>query len=161
MAERVGVPFLMSWTDPQKFMRVAIGANLDVIESLILRATAAGATAEIHTERATSWKPICDNVRIVLARPGRRSNEATLLVADGDEPQKALADSGERGHALVTVVPAGSPMPHDADIKIEQISPRQITVRTPARNREITLGIMRPRNEAQSLSHLLTRSPAR
>src|SRR5262249_52967821 len=38
MDERDGVPFLMSWTDPLKFMRVAIAASLDVVESLILRA---------------------------------------------------------------------------------------------------------------------------
>jgi type VII secretion protein EccE len=156
MAERAGVPFLMSWTDPQKFMRVAISASLDVVESLILRATAAGATAEIHTARGPLWQPICDDIRISLAREGERSDDATLLVADGPEAQKALAASGARGHALVSVITEGSPMPHDADIKIEQVSARHITVQTPVRNREISLGIMRPRNEAQSLAHLRT-----
>ena len=156
MAERAGVPFLMSWTDPQKFMRVAIAASLDVVESLILRATAAGATAEIHTARAPLWQPICDDIRISLAREGERSDDATLMVADGLEAQKALAASGARGHALISVITEGSPMPHDADIKIQQVSSRHITVQTPVRNREITLGIMRPRNEAQSLAHLRT-----
>jgi hypothetical protein len=154
MAERAGVPFLMSWTDPQKFMRVAISANLDVVEALILRATAAGATAEIHTVRSAAWKPICDDIRISLARPGERSDDATIVVADGPEPQRALADSGERGHALVTLVIGEQTMPLDADITIQQVSDRHITVQTPASRAEISLGIMRPRNEAQALSHL-------
>jgi type VII secretion protein EccE len=154
MAERAGVPFLMSWTDPQKFMRVAISANLDVVEALILRATAAGATAEVHTVRSAAWKPICDDIRISLARPGERSDDATIVVADGPEPQRALADSGERGHALVTLVVGEQTIPLDADITIQQVSDRHITVQTPASRAEISLGIMRPRNEAQALSHL-------
>lgn len=154
MAERAGVPFLMSWTDPQKFMRVAIAANLDVVESLILRATAAGATAEIHTTRASLWRQICDDMRISLARNAERCDHVTLLVADGTEAHQALAASGARGHALVTVTSPGSPLPQDADIMIQQVSSRHITVQTPVRDREITLAIMRPRNEAQSLAHL-------
>jgi type VII secretion protein EccE len=157
MAERAGVPFLTSWTDPLKFMRVAIAASLDVVEALILRATAAGATAEIHTVRPQLWKPICDDTRIALARGQERSETATLFVADGPEPQQALAGSGERGHALVTIVTVGSPMPEDVDLKIHQVDADHISVQTPVRGKEITLGIMRPRNEAQSLSHL--RSP--
>ena len=156
MAERAGVPFLMSWTDPQKFIRVAIAASLDVVESLILRATAAGATAEIHTLRAPLWQPICDDIRISLAREGERSDEATLLVADGPEAQKALAATGARGHALISVIAEGSPMPDDADIKIKEVSARHIAVQTPLRNGHIALGIMRPRNEVQSLAHLRT-----
>ncbi|MFV1504247.1 type VII secretion protein EccE [Mycobacterium kansasii] len=154
MAERAGVPFLMSWTDPHKFIRVAIAADADVVASLILRASAAGATAEIHTARTRLWEPICDGVRINLGREGKRSDDVTLVVADGAEVQQALAASGARGRALVSVAAAGQPLPQDADIMIKQVSERHITVQTPVRNSPITLGIMRPRNEVQSLAHL-------
>lgn len=159
MAERAGVPFLMSWTDPQKFIRVAIAADVDVVAALILRASAAGATAEIHTARPQLWKPICDGVRITLGREGQRSDDVTLVVADGAEAQHALAASGARGHALVSVTSAGEPLPQDADITIKQVSQRHISVQTPVRNGPITLGIMRPRNEVQSLAHLRSESP--
>lgn len=154
MAERAGVPFLMSWTDPQKFVRVAIAADLDVVQALILRATAAGDTAEIHTGRPRMWLPVCDDVRLSLAREGKRSDEVSLLVADGAQAQQVLAGSGARGHALVSVMEADAPLPADADIKIKQASARHMTVQTPSRGVPITLGIMRPRNEAQSLTHL-------
>ncbi|MGV7354472.1 hypothetical protein PJM26_28605, partial [Mycobacterium kansasii] len=154
MAERAGVPFLMSWTDPHKFIRVAIAADIDVAASLILRASAAGATAEIHTARPQLWEPICDGVRINLGREGKRCDDVTLVVADGSEIQQALAASGARGRALVSVAAAGQPLPQDADITIKQVSERHITVQTPVRNSPITLGIMRPRNEVQSLAHL-------
>lgn len=157
MAERAGVPFLMSWTDPQKFMRVAISADLDVVQAFVLRATAAGATAEIHTVRAPLWQPICDEIRISLAREGQRSDDATLLIADGLEAQKTLAASGARGHALISIIAQGSSLPTDADIQITQVSSRHITVQTPLRSQEIVLGIMRPRNEAQALAHLQAR----
>ncbi|WP_239655442.1 type VII secretion protein EccE [Mycobacterium riyadhense] len=159
MAERAGVPFLMSWIDPQKFIRVAIAADVDVVASLILRASAAGATAEIHTGRPQLWQPICDDVRISLGREGKRSDDVTLVVADGAEAQQALAASGARGHALVSVTAAGQSMPQDADIMIKQVSPHHISVQTPVRNSSITLGIMRPRNEAQSLAHLRIEGP--
>lgn len=154
MAERAGVPFLMSWTDPQKFIRVAIAADVDVVAALILRATAAGATAEIHSERPHLWQPLCDGVRVTLGRDGKRSDDVTLVIADGPEAQQALAASGARGHALVSVTSAGDPLPQDADITIKQTSARHISVQTPVRNSPITLGIMRPRNETQSLAHL-------
>lgn len=161
MAERAGVPFLMSWTDPQKFIRVAIAADVDVVAALILRASAAGATAEIHTARPQLWEPICDGVRISLGREGKRSDDVTLVVADGAQAQQALAASGARGHAVVSVTAAGEPLPQDADITIKQISERHITVQTPVRNSPITLGIMRPRNEVQSLSLLRNQGPQR
>lgn len=159
MAERAGVPFLMSWTDPQKFIRVAIAADVDVVAALILRASAAGATAEIHTARSQLWRPICDGVRITLGREGQRSDDVTLVVADGTEAQQALAASGARGHALVSVTSAGEPLPQDSDITIKQVSGRHISVQTPVRKTPITLGIMRPRNEVQSLAHLRSESP--
>lgn len=161
MAERAGVPFLMSWTDPQKFIRVAIAADVDVVAALILRASAAGATAEIHTARPQLWEPICDGVRISLGREGKRSDDVTLVVAHGAQAQQALAASGARGHAVVSVTAAGEPLPQDADITIKQISERHITVQTPVRNSPITLGIMRPRNEVQSLSLLRNQGPQR
>lgn len=158
MAELSGVPFLLSWTDPLKFLRIGIAADLDVVEALVLRATSAGATAEIHTVRPAQWQPICDEIRINMARRQERSKTATLIVADGPEPQQVLRESGERGHALVTVMPAGEPLPEDVDIRIRQIGPNRITVETPARPRPVNLGIMRPRNEAHTLAHLRHRS---
>lgn len=158
MAEVSGVPFLLSWTDPLKFLRVGIAADLDVVEALLLRATSAGASAEIHTVRPAQWQPICDEIRINMARRQERSKTATLIVADGPEPQQVLRESGERGHALVTVMPAGEPLPEDVDIRIRQIGPNRITVETPARPRPVNLGIMRPRNEAHTLAHLRHRS---
>ncbi|MGV2581499.1 type VII secretion protein EccE [Mycobacterium avium] len=158
MAELSGVPFLLSWTDPLKFLRIGIAADLDVVEALVLRATSAGATAEIHTVRPAQWQPICDEIRISMARRQERSKSATLIVADGPEPQQVLRESGERGHALVTVMPAGEPLPEDVDIRIRQIGPNRITVETPARPRPVSLGIMRPRNEAHTLTHLRHRS---
>ncbi len=154
MAELSGVPLLLSWTDPLKFLRVAVAADLDVVEALVLRATSAGCTAEIHTERPALWRPICDNERISMARGQERSTVATLIVADGPEPQRVLRESGERGHALVTVLPVGEALPSDADIRIRQIGANRIAIDTPARSRPIELGIMRPRNEAHILSHL-------
>lgn len=158
MAELSGVPLLLSWTDPLKFLRIGIAADLDVVEALVLRATSAGATAQIHTVRPAQWQPICDDIRIHMARRQERSKTATLIVADGDEPQQVLRESGERGHALVTVTAAGEPLPEDADIRIRQIGPNRIAVQTPARPRPMNLGIMRPRNEAHTLAHLRHRS---
>jgi len=154
MAELSGVPLLMSWTDPVKFLRVAVAADLDVVQALVLRATSAGCTAEIHTERPGLWRPICDDLRIAMARGQERSATATLIVADGAEPQRVLRESGERGHSLVTVLPVGEALPSDSDIRIRQIGANRIAIDTPARSRPIELGIMRPRNEAHILSHL-------
>lgn len=158
MAELSGVPFLLSWTDPLKFARIGIAADLDVVEALVLRATSAGASAEIHTDRPAQWRPICDDIRISMARRQERSKTATLIVADGPEPQQVLRESGERGHALVTVMSAGEPLPEDADIRIRQIGPNRITIETAARPRPMNLGIMRPRNEVHTLAHLRHRS---
>lgn len=163
MAELSGVPLLLNWTDPLKFVRVAIAADLDVVEAMVLRATSAGATAEIHTVRPNPWLPICDNIRISMARNQERSKAATLIVADGAQPQQVLRESGERGHALVSVLRPDEALPEDADIRIRQVGPNHITVETPARPRPMTLGIIRPRNEAHTLTHLLqpSRSPRR
>lgn len=158
MAEQSGVPLLMSWTDPLRFLRVAIAADLDVVEALVLRGTSASYTAEIHTDRPDVWRPICDDTRISMARGQERSKIATLIVADGAEPQRVLRESGERGHSLVTVLPAGEVMPSDSDIRIRQIGPNRIAVDTPTRSRPIELGIMRPRNEAHTLAHLRAQS---
>jgi type VII secretion protein EccE len=155
MAELSGVPLLLKWTDPLKFVRVAIAADLDVVEALVLRATSAGATAEIHTVRPAQWQPICDHIRISMARNQERSKSATLIVADGAQPQQVLRESGERGHALVSVMQPGDTLPEDADIRIRQVGPNHIAVETPARPRPMALGIIRPRNEAHTLTHLL------
>ncbi|MDP7707373.1 type VII secretion protein EccE [Mycobacterium sp. TY815] len=153
MAERAGVPVLLAWNDPLRFIRVAIAAHLDVVQSLVLRATAAGAIAEIHTQRPQVWKPICDDVRIILAQSHQRSEDATLIIADGPLAQQRLAASGEKGHALVCVATEGALTFDDADITIQQSTPGRLTIGTPY-SPEITLAIMRPRNESQSLAHL-------
>ncbi len=163
MAELSGVPLLLNWTDPLKFVRVAIAADLDVVQALVLRATSAGgATAEIHTVRPPNrWLPICDDIRISMARNQERSKAATVIVADGPQPQQVLRESGERGHALLSVMRPDEALPEDADIRIRQVGPNHITVETPARPRPMTLAIIRPRNEAHTLTHLLQPSRSR
>ncbi|KDE96876.1 hypothetical protein Y900_030040 [Mycolicibacterium aromaticivorans JS19b1 = JCM 16368] len=161
MAELSGVPLLLNWTDPLKFVRVAIAADLDVVQALVLRATSAGATAEIHTVRPNRWLPICDDIRISMARNQERSKAATVIVADGPQPQQVLRESGERGHALLSVMRPDEALPEDADIRIRQVGPNHITVETPARPRPMTLAIIRPRNEAHTLTHLLQPSRSR
>jgi type VII secretion protein EccE len=148
-----GVPFLMSITDPLKFTRLAINADIDVVESLLLRATAAGGTALVHTDRPELWAPICDD-RIMLAGRTEPRVTPTLVAADGETAQRLLATSGERGHTLIAITPTP---PVDSDIVITQISPAEIVLTTPLR-RDVSLTIMRPRNETQFLSHLRTRA---
>lgn len=146
---RSGVPFLMPITDPLRFTRIAINANLAVVQALLLRASAAGATVLIHTDRPQLWAPLCDDERLELAQRARPRLEPTVVVADGHAAQQLLVSTGERGHALVTLTPQPSV---DCDIVIRQISDDDIVVTTP--ERDIPLAIMRPRNESQTLVHL-------
>jgi type VII secretion protein EccE len=146
---RSGVPYLMPLTDPLRFTRIAVSADLTVVQSLVLRASATGAVVLIHTDRPQLWAPICDEYRIELAYRGQPRITPTVVVADGQEAQQLLVSTGERGHALVSLT--GSPAV-DCDIVIRQISEAEVVVSTPGR--DIPLGIMRPRNEAQAVAHL-------
>ena len=144
-----GVPLLMPFVDPLEFVKVAINAELDVVQSLLLRATAAGAVALVHTDRPELWEPICDE-RMMLAGATEPMAAPTLVVADGETALKRLlATAGERGHALVAVT--GTP-PAECDIAITQVSEGEIVV--DVGQRRISLAIMRPRNETQFLSRL-------
>ncbi len=146
---RSGVPYLMPLTDPLRFTRIAIAADLAVVQSLLLRASATGAVVLIHTDRPQVWAPICDEYRIELAQRGQPRITPTVVVADGQAAQQLLVSTGERGHALVSLT--ASPAV-DCDIVIRQISEAELVVSTPGR--DIPLGIMRPRNEAQAIAHL-------
>lgn len=151
-----GFPFLMSITDPLKYTKVALNADVYVVQSLVLRATAAGATALVHTDRPAMWSPICDD-RIMLAERTEPRVTPTLVVADGEAAQRLLATTGERGHALIVVT---NTPPADSDVVVTQVAPGQMVLTTPS-GREVPLTIMRPRNEAQYLSHLRARRAER
>lgn len=141
-----GVPLLMPLTDPLKHSTVAIHADFDVVASLLLRATAAGATAVVHTDRPEVWEPICDE-RMVLAGGVQKVNTPDLVVADGETAaRRLLAGSGERGHSLVV---CGVPPP-DCDVAITQVTAGELAVEVG--QRRIDLTVMRPRNEVQFLS---------
>ncbi|ODQ95459.1 type VII secretion protein EccE [Mycolicibacterium holsaticum] len=142
-----GVPFLMPLTDPLRATRVSLSADLSVAIPLLLRTSAAGAVILIHTDRPAVWQPLCDNdYRISLASDRDPVRPPTVIVADGE----GLAlTAGERGHSLVTL----GPVDPDADVTIVQESPDELVVGTPA-VRGVRLSVMRPRNEAQFLTHL-------
>ena len=144
-----GVPFLMPLTDPLRATRVSINADLSVVIPLLLRTSAAGAVILIHSDRPAVWRPLCDNdYRISLAGDRDPVRQPTVIVADGE----GLAlTAGERGHSLVTVGSVDS----DADVTIVQESPDELVIGTPA-VRGVRLSVMRPRNEAQFLTHLRT-----
>jgi len=144
-----GVPFLMPLTDPLRATRVSISADLPVVIPLLLRTSAAGAVILIHSDRPDVWRPLCDSdYRISLAGDRDPVRQPTVIVADGE----GLAGGvGERGRSLVTVGSVDS----DADVTIVQESPDELVIGTPA-VRGVRLSVMRPRNEAQFLTHLRT-----
>ncbi|WP_308160116.1 type VII secretion protein EccE [Mycolicibacterium goodii] len=145
----LGHPWLYPITDPLKFTRVAINASVEVVQRLILRAVAAGATGVVHTDRPEAWQPVTDERLALIDRLDRRGR-ATVMISDLRSPQDAI--NGERGHALVIV---NSTKPSEADMMITQVSQTHLVLRLPATGREVELTIMRPRNETQVLSHLL------
>lgn len=151
-----GQPWLMPITDPLKFTRVALNASIEVVQRLLLRATAAGATAVVQTDRPEAWEPICDD-RLALAERVDQHDRATLLVSDRQRLHEQPAINGQRGHGVVTV---NSANPSESDIVITQISPNEMILTT-ATGREVSLSIMRPRNETQVLGHLLQPKGAR
>jgi type VII secretion protein EccE len=136
-----GVALLMPFTDPLKHCTVAIQADFDVQASLLLRATAAGATAVVHTDRPHVWEPICDE-RMMLAGGVQNVNTPDLVVADGETAAKRLlAGSGERGHTLVV---CGTPPP-DCDVVITQVTADELAVEVG--QRQMALTVLRPRKE--------------
>lgn len=152
-----GQPWLMSFLDPLKFSRVAINASIEVVQRLVLRATAAGAQAVVQTDRPEAWERICDE-RLRLAPRVDQQHGAPLLISDRQSVHEQPAISGEKGHGLITV---NSANPSESDIVISQTSPTEMLLTT-ARDedndqvarREVLLTIMRPRNESQVLGHL-------
>lgn len=148
-----GLPFLMPVTDALAASRLTIDADLEVVVPLLLRASAAGAVVLIHTGRPEVWLPLCDpDARISVAGATAPHREPTLIVVDGESQEIA---GGQRGQTLVFL--SGSPTTKDAsDLVVTQTSYDEVTVSTPA-IRAIPLTLMRPRNEAQFLSHLSVR----
>ncbi|MFA5605848.1 MAG: type VII secretion protein EccE [Leucobacter sp.] len=145
-----GVPMLLPLTDPLRAAKVAISADLSVVIPLLLRASAAGAVILIHSDRPAVWQPLCDSdYRISLASGDRDpARPPSVIVADGEG---LTLNAGERGHTLVTLGSADA----DADVTIVQDGPDELVVGTPA-VRGVRLTVMRPRNEAQFLTHLRT-----
>lgn len=145
-----GVPFLMPLTDPMRSVRVVIDADLETVVPLILRTSASGAVVLIHSDRPELWAPLCDrDHRIAVASDSAPRRDPTVIIADGDGHQ---ISGGQRGQALVVL--SDSPTQKvDADIIITQTGPDDLLVTTPTIP-GVALSIMRPRNEAQFLSHL-------
>lgn len=148
-----GLPFLMPVTDALAASRMTIDADLDVVVPLLLRASAAGEVVLIHTSRPDVWLPLCDpDARISVAGAAAPHREPTLIVVDGDSQEIA---GGQRGHTVVFL--SGSPSTkEDSDLVVTQNSFDDVTVSTPTIP-VIPLTLMRPRNEAQFLSHLAVR----
>jgi type VII secretion protein EccE len=142
-----GFPMLMSLTDPLRFTKVAIDADIAVVQQQLLRASATGATVQVHTRRPHLWEPICGD-RITLATNTSPPVTPTVVVLDGDDIDTVTG--GERGRAVVTI---GTAIGRDNDIVIEQRSTTEMTLTTPQLN-GVTLTIMWPRNETAFLAHL-------
>jgi hypothetical protein len=147
-----GVPFLMPLTDPLRASKVSLCAPLDTVIPLLLRASAAGAVILIHTDRPQVWQPLCDNThRISIASDREPVRSPNIIVADGTGHG---VTAGERGHTLITLSEAAEP---DADVTLVQHSGDELVLGTPS-VQGVRLSIMRPRNEAQFLSHLVVRA---
>ncbi len=145
-----GFPLLMPLTDALTAVRMTIDADLDVVVPLLLRASAAGEVVLIHTSRPEVWGPLCDpDARISVAGAAAPRREPTMIVVDGDAQEIA---GGQRGHTLVFL--SGSPSTKEqSTLVLTQVGFNDVTVSTPAIP-AIPLTLMRPRNEAQFLSHL-------
>lgn len=146
-----GYPLLLGLHDPLKATRVSVGAELAVIEQLVLRATATGSRVLVHTSRPHVWAPICGE-HVVLADADQPLMGPVNMVVVDIEPgtQAPSVGAGERGHTLLTVT--ATPMA-DTDLTIRQVSPGELRLSTP-RLADVPLRLLRPRNEAQFLTHL-------
>lgn len=147
-----GVPFLMPLTDPLRASKISLCAALDTVIPLLLRASAAGSVILIHTDRPQVWQPLCDNThRISVASDREPVRSPNIIVADGIGHG---VTAGERGHTLITLSDVAEP---DADVTLIQHSGDEIVLSTPS-VQGVRLSIMRPRNEAQFLSHLVVQA---
>lgn len=147
-----GVPFLMPLTDPLRASKISLCASLDTVIPLLLRASAAGSVILIHTDRPQVWQPLCDNThRISIASDREPVRSPNIIVADGLGHGVA---AGERGHTLITLSDVAEP---DADVTLIQHSGDELVLSTPS-VQGVRLSIMRPRNEAQFLSHLVVQA---
>lgn len=142
-----GFPMLMSLTDPLRFTKVALDADIAVVQQQLLRASATGETVQVHTRRPRLWAPICGD-RITLATDTEPAVAPTVVVLDGDDVDTVTG--GERGRAVVTI---GTAVGGDNDVVIEQRSTTDMTLTTPQLN-GVKLTIMWPRNETAFLAHL-------
>lgn len=94
------------------------------------------------------WQPLCDNThRIAIAGDREPVRSPNVIVADG--VGHGLT-AGERGHTLITLGEVAEP---DADVTLVQHSIDELVLGTPS-VQGVRLGIMRPRNEAQFLTHI-------
>lgn len=152
-----GFPFLMPLTDPLRPVRMTIDADIAVVIPLLLRASAAGSVILIHSDRPQLWHPLCDNdYRISIAGPAEPRRQPNLIVVDGAGQE---VTGGQRGHTLVFL--SGSPtLKTDSDIVLTQSGRDELILSTPTIE-AIALTIMRPRNEAQFLTHLRTAPSSR
>jgi hypothetical protein len=130
---------------------VALGGESAVVQQMVLRATATGSKVVVHTSRPHVWAPICGE-HIMLADGERAIAVVANMVVVDIEPgaQPPAVAAGERGHTLVTVT--STPVP-DIDVVIQQVSAGELRLSTP-RLADVPLRILRPRNEAQFLTHL-------
>ena len=145
-----GVPLLMPFTDPLKFAKVAIDADVEVVAALLLRASAAGLTVVVDMQQPDVWGPICDD-RMVLSGTsnlGQHAGTPSATAADGEQALKwLLSAGGERGCTLIAVTGTAPP---DCDVVITQMSSTDLVVQAGERSAAVT--IMRPRNETQFLN---------
>ena len=145
-----GYPLLLALHDPLKLTRVGLCAELAVAQSLVLRATATGSTALVHTDRPELWAPVRSDHVLLADQVTDPAEVVTMVVLDGDHAQNPAMAVGERGHTVVSV--SATP-PADADVVLTQISAGKMQLTTP-RLTDVPLTILRPRNETQALAHL-------
>ncbi|MBS9535993.1 type VII secretion protein EccE [Mycobacterium sp. M1] len=142
-----GCPYLMPLADPLRSVRVRLNTGLDVAIPLLLRAAATGSVIIVHTDRPQMWEPICDGVRIGLAGGSPLRHEPSMMVVDGAGHS---VEAGERGHTTVLI---GEERVGTCDITITQVGRDELSVAVEGRD-AVRLQVMRPRNEAQFVSHL-------
>lgn len=144
-----GYPMLMPWTDALRPTRVSIvDGELEMIERLILRASAAGARVLVYSDRPEQWAPVCRDF-IELAVPGKEPRfRPTMLVLDTGSAE-AIHSNPRAGQTVVTIADAPAA---ETDVLIHQ-SGEDVQIDTPDLP-GIRLKLMRPRNESQYVAHL-------
>lgn len=144
-----GYPMLMPWTDALRPTRVSIvDTELEMIERLVLRATAAGARVLVYTDRPDQWAPVCrDFIDLVVPGQDPRFRPTTLVLDTGNT--EAIHSVPRAGQTVVTIGDAPAP---ETDVLIRQMG-EQVQIDTPDLP-GIRLKLMRPRNESQYVAHL-------